>query len=205
MSTILIIVLVLVGLFALLLLFIAGKKIAKLGAKNKDKTKEAKNKKDKKQKIKEVKKDNDQQYVNKGSVDISSKFLFRKEFKVLVLVNKVLPKGYVAFPKIGADLILTPLGNSELYNSLHGKYIDLVVFEEETMKPKIAIDLYDGSLGDEPLDIESPEVLNALKIAEFPLVSFKVKTDYTNDEIKDPIFKALGIEEKKEGNAKNRA
>lgn len=106
-----------------------------------------------------------------------------------------MPRGYIAFPKIGTDLILVPVGNKALFDSVRDKYIDLVIFEEATMKPKAAIDLFDGSIGDEQLDIESPEVVNALKIAELPLISFRVKTEYTNEEIKIPIFKALKINE----------
>jgi hypothetical protein len=37
------------------------------------------------------------------------------------------------------------------------------------------------------------ELLIALKVAELPLLSFRVKTDYSTEEIKDPIYQALGI------------
>ncbi len=102
-----------------------------------------------------------------------------------------MPKGYIVFPKVGLDLILAPVGNKSLYESIQGKYVDLVIFEEDTMKPRIAVDLYDGSIGDEQLDIENPDIIKALQVAELPMISFKVKPEYTEEEIKDPIFKIL--------------
>lgn len=112
---------------------------------------------------------------------------------MLVLINKILPKGFIVFPKVGVDLILAPVGNKSLYDSIRGKYLDLVIFEDITMKPRLAIDLHDGTIGDEELEVDSPEVVNALKVAELPLISFKIKTDYEIDEIKNPILKELGF------------
>lgn len=154
-------------------------------------------KKEKEVKVKKVKSKNEEFFDLKGaSVDTVDKFLYRKEIKLLVLINKILPKGFIVFPKIGIDLVLAPVGNKSLYDTIRGKYLDLVVFEEITMKPRLAIDLHDGTIGDEQLEIDSPEVINALKIAELPLISFKIKTDYELDEIKIPILKGLGLENK---------
>lgn len=140
----------------------------------------------------------------KGSyVDLVDKFLFRKELKVLVLVSRVLPKGYVAFPKIGIDTILEPVGRKDLFNKIADKNLDIVIFDEYTMKPKLAIDIFDGSIGDEQLDVNSPDVIKALQIAELPLISIKVKTDYTQDEIKNPIYEALGMAVNDEDEKKN--
>lgn len=164
------------------------------------------NKKDKKIKIQKEKKskeikETDGHIEIKGSyVDLVNKFLFRKEFKVLVLVTRILPKGYVAFPKIGLDTILEPVGRKDLFERIKNCYLDIVIFDEVTMKPKAAIDIFDGSIGDEQVEIATPDVTFALKTVELPLISLKVKTDYSENEIKDPIYKALNInvEEKKE-------
>lgn len=135
----------------------------------------------------------------KGSYcDVVDKYLFRKEVKLFVLINKILPPGYIAFPKVGVDKILEPIGSHALFNSIKGEYVDLVIFEQETMKPRIVIDIYDGSIGDEQLDVETPQVIEALKSAELPIVSVKVKSDYDIEEIKTPIFKILFPEEAKE-------
>ena len=115
----------------------------------------------------------------------------------------MLPKGYVAFPKVGIDTILEPVGRKDLFNKIADKYLDIVIFDEYTMKPKVAIDIFDGSIGDEQLDVNSPDVIKALQIAELPLISIKVKTDYTQDEIKNPIYEALGLTVNNEDEKKN--
>ena len=196
MSDTVIIILIVAVILILLISFYFFKKYKISKQKGKDKPKKIEKIKVKKEK--KIKQKPEDMIDLKGSyVDIADKFLFRKEFKLLIIVNRILPKGYVAFPKVGVDLILVPLGNKTLYDSIQNQYIDLVVFEEDTMKPKVAIDLYDGTIGDEQLDVENPTVVKALKVAELPLISFRVKTDYTTEEIKDPIYEALGINDKK--------
>lgn len=195
MSSTLIIVIIVFSILMLLVLFYGSKKYKALKSKNKSKVK-----KEKKPKIKKdlnIKVKPSEMVDIKGSyVDTVDKFLFRKEFKLFILINRILPKGYIAFPKVSVGLILVPVGNKVLFDLIRDKYVDIVIFDEATMKPKVAVDLYDGSIGDEQLDVESPNVVNAFKIAELPLVSFRVKTEYTTNEIKDPIFKALGIDDK---------
>lgn len=159
--------------------------------KGTEKKKEPKQKKEKQKKIKE-KKSNIVE-VKASSVDKVNKFLYRKELKILALISKILPKGYVAFPKIGIDTILEPVGNAELFNLVKNKYVDIVIFDEITMQPKVAVDIFDGSIGDEQMDIVSPDVVEALKLADLPLVSIKVKTEYSKDEVQSPIYKALGF------------
>lgn len=196
-------------LIVLIILFFVVKFIMKHKPAKKKEDKPAKDKSIKKPKFKiwrKKKKDteNNNAAELKGSyVDVVDKFLFRKELKVLVLVSRVLPKGYVAFPKVGIDTILEPVGRKDLFNKIADKYLDIVVFDEYTMKPKVAIDIFDGSIGDEQLDVNSPDVIKALQIAELPLISIKVKTDYTQDEIKNPIFEALGLTVNNEDEKKN--
>ena len=153
-----------------------------------------------KEKKNSISKNKNGKLETKGSYcDTVDKFLYRKEIKLFILINKALPKGYIAFPRIGVDTILEPVGSRALYDSIKGQYVDLVIFEQETMKPKIVVDVYDGSIGDEQLDIESPQVIEALKSAELPVVYFKVKSDYTVDEIKEPILKILEPQEENSG------
>lgn len=157
-------------------------------------------KKEKQPKIKKVKTVINQNAVDtQGSyVNLVDKFLFRKEVKLLVLISKILPKGYVIFPKISLGSILEPVGRKNLFISVQNKILDFIVFEEISMKPVLAIDVYDGSIGDEQINEADEIVVEALKSANLPLVSFKVKTDYTEEEIKTPIYNALGINENKE-------
>lgn len=126
--------------------------------------------------------------------DTVDKFLYRKEVKIFILISKVLPKGYIAFPKISLGTILEPIGSPALFNSVKDKTVDFVIFDQETMKPKAVVDVYDGSIGDEQLDMLDERLVIALKSAQLPVVSFKVKTDYDIDEIKKPIYEALEIE-----------
>lgn len=190
MSDSLLILLIILGVLFLLVIYYLIAKIKKSG-----KNKTQKPKRIKKEKIKKIKKVESKEDRIEGSVDIGDKFLFRKEIKVLALINRVLPKGYVAFPKVGVGLILSPVGNRSLFEAVRDKYIDLVIFEEGSMKPKVAIDLFDGTIGDEQLDIESPEVLRALELAELPVLGIKVKTSYSEEEIRNPIFEILGIKD----------
>ncbi len=187
MSSALWIVVVIVAIFIFLITWYVFKRV-KLSKKNK----KDKPKNEKKIKLKKVKEKEDD--IKDIHVNIAEKFLFRKELKMLILINKILPNGYVVFPKIGVDLIIN--SNSNISEMVRGKYVDMVIFEENTMKPKVVVDLFDGSLGDEQLEIEKPEILQVLTKAEMPIVSFKVKADYTNEEIKEPIFKALKIDDK---------
>lgn len=139
----------------------------------------------------------------KGSYcDTVDKFLYRKEVKMLIAISKVLPKEYVVFPKIGIDTVLEPIGSHALFDSVKGKYLDFVVFHQETMKPKLAIDIFDGSIGDEQLDQQSPQVHEALKSAELPVVIIRVKTDYDFEELRKQIWTGLGIEEEVDKNTK---
>ena len=153
--------------------------------------------KTKPKKIKKVKNKNVLSLKSSG-VNKVDKFLYRKELKVLVLISKILPKGYIAFPKIGVDTVLEPVGGEDLFNLVKNKYLDIVIFDEVTMQPKVAIDVYDGSFGDEQLDIVSPYLINALSLADLPLVSIKVKTSYTQEELQKPIYEALGINDEGE-------
>ena len=128
----------------------------------------------------------------KGSYcDVVDKYLYRKELKLFVLISKILPKGYIVFPKVGVDTILEPVGSHTLYNSIRDRYVDLVIFNLETMKPRVVIDIFDGSIGDEQLETETPEVIEALKSAELPLISIKVQTSYDQEELKDQIMAIL--------------
>lgn len=157
-------------------------------------------KKEKQPKIKKVKPVINQNAVDtQGSyVNLVDKFLFRKEVKLLVLISKILPKGYVIFPKISLGSILEPVGRKNLFISVQNKILDFIIFEEVSMKPVLAIDVYDGSIGDEQINEADEIAVKALESANLPLVSFKVKTDYTEEEIKTPIYAALGINENKE-------
>ena len=155
-------------------------------------------KKEKQPKIKKVKPVINQNAVDtQGSyVNLVDKFLFRKEVKLLVLISKILPKGYVIFPKISLGSILEPVGRKNLFISVQNKILDFIIFEEVSMKPVLAIDVYDGSIGDEQINEADGIVVEALNSANLPLVSFKVKTDYTEDEIKTPIYDSLGLNKK---------
>ena len=177
----------------LIILIIFSYSLLKWNKKRAEKLKEKglKKIKLKKPKEKSLRKKDGKLEIKGSYCDVVDKFLYRKELKLFVLVSKVLPKGYIVFPKIGVDTILEPIGSHALYDSIRDRYVDLVVFELETMKPKLVIDIYDGSIGDEQLEIESPSVLEALKSAELPYISIKVKTDYTVEELKEPIMNIL--------------
>ena len=84
-------------------------------------------------------------------------------------------------------------GKKNLFISVQNKVLDFVVFEEVSMKPVLAVDVYDGTIGDEQINETEEMVIKALESAGLPLVSFKVKTDYMEEEIKKPIYDALGL------------
>lgn len=168
--------------------------------KNKVKKIKDKIKKEKKEKksftfgFKKINKNKNGKLETKGSYcDTVDKFLYRKEIKVYVLINKILPKGFIAFPKIALKSILEPVGSHALFDTVKSKVVDIVIFERETMKPRAVVDIFDGSIGDEQLDTFSPNVVEALKSAELPIVSVKVKTDYDQKELESQLLSALGL------------
>lgn len=179
-----------------LIAFLIYSYVKKRKSKSKDKQpKEKKLKLKKEKKVNKPKEASDQMNKKASYCDTVDKFLFRKEVKVFILINKILPKGYICFPKIGLETILQPIGSHDLYNSIKGKYVDFVIFKQETMKPLAVVDIFDGSIDDEQVEIDSPEIVEAIKSADLPLVSFRVKPDYLIDEIKQPLFDALKIKD----------
>ena len=190
MSDVLLFAIIIFGVFTLVIGYYLFKNIKKF-----QKSSKQKEKKIKKPKVKISKKSDELDEFRGSYVDISKKFLFRKELKLLAHISRALPREYLVFPKIGVDLILGSIGDKNLYNAVASKYIDMVIFEEATMKPVLAIDTYDGSLGNEQLDLECQVLVKALKVAELPLITIKIKGDYTEEDIKKPIFETLGIKQ----------
>ena len=180
-------------LLSLILFLILATILLKLFKKVKKMPKRIKKEKKVKIKKQEKVKNQDANKMQGSFVSLVDKFLFRKEVKLLVLISKILPKGYVIFPKISLSSILEPIGKKDLFSMVENRILDFVIFEEVTMKPVVAVDVFDGSIGDEQLNENDENVVKALKIANLPIVSFKVKTDYTEDEIKTPIINALGV------------
>lgn len=194
-----IIIILAVILFAILLFFTI--KLIKIGKTKKGKPKKIKSEKPLKRKriwFKKEDRNKNALPLKSAYVDVVDKFLYRKELKLFVLISKVLPKGYIAFPKISLDTILEPVGKHDLFDLVKNYKMDIVVFDELSMKPKVAIDIYDGSIGDESVINYAPDVVKALEIAELPLVSYKVKNEYTQSEIQDELFKALGLTQAKD-------
>ena len=131
---------------------------------------------------------------------VVEKFMCRKEVEFYYFLNSILPKDKIAFPKVGVDNLLFPTTNKVAYNNLMSKYVDFVVFDEQTMKPLLVIDVYDDSYNDEILDEQEPFVKKVLKEVKLPIISIKIKGKYDAEEVKNKILEIINpnknIEEK---------
>lgn len=136
---------------------------------------------------------------NSGSVqmnlELKPKYMVKKQLKFYYLLHKILPKEYIAFPNVGVDNLCTPLGNRVGYNKILSKYVDFAIFEEATMKPVAVIDVFDMSYGDEAIEEFEPEVVEALKAINLPLVQFLIKDEFDEQEIKKKIMGAIAPEQ----------
>lgn len=128
-----------------------------------------------------------------GDLTIADQYMDVREVIFYEYLQRALPHNCVAFPKVGVDSILKPKGSKNSYNSILSKYVDYIVFNKQTMKPVLYVDLYDDSLNEQILKEEDKNVENALKAVKLPKISVKVTEDnkYDIESLKYEIANAL--------------
>ncbi len=118
---------------------------------------------------------------SEGDLSITDQYMDFREVVFYEYLQRALPSNCVALPKVGVDSILKPKGSKNSYNSILSKYVDYVIFNKQTMKPVLYIDLYDDSLNEQILKEEDKNVENALKSVKLPKISIKVTDDNKYD------------------------
>ena len=131
------------------------------------------------------------------SVRLVDKYMFRREIKVLIALNQVLPRTYLSLPKVSIGKIIEPQGLKVVYNKFKDFFVDFVVFEESTMKPLMIVDVYDNSFEDELLKDRCPELVSLLSSLGLPILELAVRSEVDNAALKEKLFAMLKIEQKK--------
>ena len=112
-----------------------------------------------------------------GDLNIHNQYMDYREVVFYEYLQRALPDGCVAFPKVGVDNIVQPKGSKNFYNAIMSKYVDYVVFMKKNMKPILYIDLYEDSLSEQILKEEDKNVEGALKAVKLPKLAVKVSSD----------------------------
>lgn len=131
--------------------------------------------------------------VKDVNLAIIDKFMFRRDVIFWKYLNMILPKTRIACPKVCFAAILTPTGDKNTYNYLLDKFADFVIFDEQTMRPVLVIDLYDKTYIDDRLIDIHPLVHEVLKQIKLPLLEVHMSNDFDREQVKNKIFEALGI------------
>lgn len=185
MEVVLAIIIIIISLYVLYKIFVYLKKKGFFKKENK-----VKQKKEKKQKNKDISK-------IMGSVTLVDKYMYRREVKTLIALNRVLPTNFIALPKVGVANFLEPMGSRNLYNEVKDYFVDFVIFEEETMKPRLVIDVYDNSFEDELLKHRHPLLMEVLSDLKINVLEIAVRGEVDLEILKDLLIKNLGIVEEK--------
>ncbi len=109
-----------------------------------------------------------------GDLSIKERYMDIREVIFYEYLQRALPDGCVAFPRVGVDNVVQPKGSKNFYNAIMSKYVDYVVFIKKTMKPILYVDLYEDSLSEQILKEEDKNVENALKAIKLPKLTVKV-------------------------------
>ena len=176
----------LIAAAALFVLFIAFSiaKILKKRAKQKP-NKKIENIKLKKQKA-------EQKILSKSySLSLREQYLSSKELDFYTFLCGVLPKEFIAIPKVAISDILRPVGRRDVYDKLSKSNLDFCVFKKENMAPVVVIDLFDDSFVDQELFCDNPLVVACLASVKLDVVKIKVQKTYSADNINELLKKYL--------------
>lgn len=153
---------------------------------------------DKKDKTKKPKQKKERKAVDvTGAVSLVDKYMYRREVKALIALNRVLPKEFIALPKVGVANLVEPKGSRNLYNSIKDFFVDFVIFEEATMKPKLIVDVYDNSFEDELLKQKHPQLVEIMKNLNINILEIAVRGEIDLNLLQELINKHLEILEEK--------
>ncbi len=160
--------------------------------KNKKKTSIPKIKKVKEKKVKQKKQETTIKNVH---LTVQDTFMVRKELLFWKYLNSILPRRFVAVPKVALNTLVVPDGDKTIFNLVADKSLDFVIFSEQNMHPVLVIDIFDKSFNDENLEEQDPFLVEILSKLNLKVLHILVANDFDREEAKKAIFKALNITE----------
>ena len=147
----------------------------------------------KEKKVKKTKKKSKIVTVKNVNLTLVENFMVRKEVLFWKYLNSILPRNFLAIPRVALNSLVLPDGDKTIYNLVVDKTLDFVIFEEKDMHPVLVIDIYDKSYNDEKLDEQDPYLIDILKKLEIKVLQILVSNNFNKDEAKQQIFKELNI------------
>lgn len=146
--------------------------------------------------VPKIKSKKEKNVVKNDTIKLVDKYMYRREVKVLVALNQVLPRSYISLPKVSVGKITEPEGLKVVYNTYKDYFVDFVVFEESTMKPLLVVDVYDNSFDDELLKEKYPQLIELFKSMGLPVLEVAVRNEVDLPVLKEKLFAILKIEQK---------
>ena len=153
--------------------------------------------KPKKPKEKKQKKE-DQPLFNQSKYKINQSYMIRKELLFWKYLNTILPREYIAVPKVAVNDLLEVEGDKSTYDRIASKTIDFVIFIEKTMYPALVIDIYDKTYNDLKLQEQDPYITEVLTKMKLNFVEILVSSDFDREQTKEYIYSKLGLNNKGE-------
>lgn len=132
--------------------------------------------------------------IKKFNLELTDKFMYRKELLLWRYMISILPRTFIVIPKVSIPSIVNPNGDKNLYNDVIDKTLDLVVFDEQNMRPLLAIDIFDNTYGDERMDEQDPKLYAIISKLGLKMVHVHMKLDFNKEEIKRQVYKELNIQ-----------
>ena len=160
---------------------------------SKKSTKPPKPKKQKKQKQKQLEKKSLYE-IKKFNLVLTEKFMYRKELLFWKYLNSILPHTFVAVPKVAMASLVSTDGDKNLYNEIASKTLDIVVFDEQTMRPILVVDVYDNSYNDDCLEEQDPKLYEIVTKLGLKVVKVLMQLNLNKEEIKRQIYQKLNIQ-----------
>lgn len=155
--------------------------------------KSTKPKKQKKQKQKQPEKKSLYE-IKQFNLVLTDKFMYRKELLFWKYLNSILPRTFIVVPKVAIPALVNPDGDKNLYNDVVDKTLDMVIFDEQNMRPLLAIDIYDNSYNDDRMDEQDPKLYAIVTKLGLQVVHVLMKVDFDKEEIKRQIYQKLNIQ-----------
>lgn len=135
---------------------------------------------------------------DKNTLEIKEKYMFQIEIKILDILNNIDSKKYIALPKVCMGSLLLPKGSKNVYNILSNKIVDFVMFDRQTMRPILVVDIFDNTFNDESLAEQDPNLTKVLSDLNLPVVSVLVKKVIDEQSFKNQIIEKLPKQEDKQ-------
>lgn len=132
--------------------------------------------------------------MEKGDLAVVESYMSKTELKMLSILNHILPKDFIALPKVGLGHLLEARGQKNLYEKVSAFYVDFVIFDKKEMKPALLVDIFDNSFVDDELLEHEPSLKIIFDKLSLNFVSIYVK-NLSVENVKKAVFEKLGIKE----------